>query len=616
MRFVAALVGVLAILALPTAASAGATVRYVAKGGKDNATCSQSEPCLTVAHAITVANAGDTISIGPGTFEEGGLEVKKSLSLIGAGSGTASSYDPAHNTLIESTNSRPTIEATAGGSFSNLRLNGHAGMIGPFSEAFSALDLQASESTVLTFTVANVVATQSKLTGFPSFARGAVNLEAVSKGSLGATITNLTAIGDGSAVGVAQIEGMVHLNLANSTLTSLAEAIGGEPALQLNEGSAQVTNTTAGGAAIGFEINGAGSLSARNSSFTGTTDGVMARLNSSGKGTAQVSLRDSLAAAVAGPIFGSNAGVLLLSEAGAGSLVKFEAINSTLAAYGKEAHAGLKLESQKGGATTATIKNTIAYAADPTSPGTPRDILASGPGPATVTAESSGYSTVNPTFGATITPLGSAGNVSGNPAFVSPSTGNFTLAAVSPLLEHGNLALMEAGELDLAGNPHVESECGRSLNPDIGAYELQRAFACPLPGLVSGSTIKASRTSKVPRIGSASISAPLRAHRRKRAKAGKLVFTLNEAATVDVALKRLANGHLRKRACVARVKACKRLVTITATRLAGKAGKNTVAFPSIKLVGHLQAAHYELVLVAVSAQGTRSASRTVKFTLR
>jgi hypothetical protein len=610
------LIAIVATLSLPGSAAALVSTRYVSLSGADTPPCSSGAPCRHIEYAIGQAKPGDTVSIGPGTFAEGGVSVTKSLNFVGAGSGTASSYDPAHNTLIESTNSNPTIASGGGGSFSNLRLNGPAGGFGPFAEVFSALELQASESAALSFNVDNVVATQSKLTGFPGFGRGAVNLEAVTKGSLNATITNLTAVGDGSALGVAQIEGVVHLNLANSKLTSVAE-ISGEPALQLNEGTAQVTNTSASGAAIGFEINGAGSLSARNSSFTGTIDGVKARQNSSGKGTAEVTLRDSLAAAVAGPIFGTDAGVLLLSEAGAGSLVKFEATNSTLAAYGKEAHAGLKLESQKAGTTTAAIKNTIAYAADPTSPATPRDIIASGPGPATVTAESSGYSSVNPTSGATITAVGTAGNVSGNPAFVSSATRNFTLAAGSPMLERGNLALMEAGELDLAGNPHVENECGRTLNPDIGAYEVVRTFNCPAapgaPGAAPGATPKSPPT---PTISSASMSAPRRAHHPGRAKAGKLTFTLNEAAMVTLVLKRLATGHVRGRACVAKAKPCSRRVTVTVIHVPGGAGKTTMAFPSLKLLGHLKAGRYEVLLVAVNTQHVSSASRTLKFALR
>ena len=607
---VLALLAMLAAVSLPGSAAALASTRFVALSGTDAPPCSSAAPCRHVAYAIAQALPGDTVSIGPGTFDEGSMEVKKQLSFVGAGPGTASSYDPAHDTLIEnSTSSNPTVYDIAGGSFSDLRVNGKVGGFIPFVEAFSALELQASAS-ALNFEVTNVVATQSKFTSPTGSGRAAVNLEAVSGGSIAATLTGLTAIGDGSAVAVDQINGTINATLSNSTLASRGEA-GFGAALQLFEGTAQVSGTTAGGAAIGVELLGAGRLSARNSSFTGTADGVKARLSSSAKGTAEVGLRDSLAAALPSPT-GAGAGVLLLSEAASGSLVKFEAINSTLAAYGKEARAGLQLEAQKAGAVTATIKNTIAYAADPTSPGTPRDILASGPGPASVTAESSGYSSENSTSGATITPLASAGNVSGDPIFVGPSTGNFMLGAASPLLERGNLALMEPGELDLAGNPHVESPCGVILNPDIGAYELLRTVSCPGPG---GPAVTVA-TPKVPTIGSASISAPRRAHHPGRAKAGKLSFTLSETATVTLALRRLTRGHLRGKACVARTRACTRRVAVTAIHVAGKAGKNTIGFPSLKLVRHLKAGRYEIVLAAINAQHASSRSRTLTFTLR
>lgn len=597
----------LGTLCLPGSAGALPTTRYVALGGSDVPPCSAAAPCRHVAYAITQAIPGDTISIGAGTFSEGGLEIKKQLTLIGAGAGTASTYDPAHDTLIEATSSRATIEATASASFSDLRLEGHVGGFLP-EEDFPALHVQASGAAV-TVSVTNVVATQAKATS--SFADPTIGLETVSKGSITATMTGLTAIGAASALGLLEDEGPASLTLSQSTITSRGE-VGGAAAEILGADSAQVSNTTVGGAAIGFEINGAGSLSAGHSSFTGTSVGVKARLNASGAGTAEVSLRDSLAAAVAGGAFGANAGVMLLSEAAGGSLVNFEATNSTLTAYGKEASAGLKLESQKAGATAATIRNTIAYAADPTSPGTPRDILATGPGPATVSAESSGYSTASAASGATVTPPASAGNVSGDPAFASPSTGDFALGAGSPMLERGNLTLMEPGELDLAGNPHVQSDCGVILNPDIGAYELQRVFACPTPPAQP----LPLATRRTPVIGSASISAPRRAHHPGKARAGKLTFTLNEAATVTVVLERLSKGHVRRKACVARARACTRRIKVAGLHFAGKAGANRFTLPSLKLLRHLKAGRYAIVLTAVNSHHLSSPPISLGFTLR
>jgi hypothetical protein len=609
-----ALVCLLAALSLPTAASASATVRYVATGGKDNPTCAQSEPCLTIHNAITIAQAGDTISIGPGTFHEGEMIVEKALDFSGAGAGTAATYDPTHDTLIDgSGQTGETISDGAGGSFSDLRINGGIDSGGVFEQAYAALYLHASSESA-SFNVSDVVTTQPLIS--IGSGNASIDLEANSIYTNTSTITDLTAIGTGAALEL-NSSGMLNLNLSHSTLTG---GTGGEAAL-VSGGSTNATlsNTTLGGSQFGAVIYTGGQLTATRDSFTGRNAGL--KLRSYENGASAATLRDSLAAALPSVTSTPQAGVVLLAEK-AGSTATLSATNSTLVAYGKGATAGLQLESTtNGGTSTAQLANTIAFAADPTAPGTPRDILAAGPGTATVTAESSGYSTVSATSGATITPVGSPGNVSGNPAFANPAGGNFMLAATSPLLELGNPALVLAGELDLASNPRLEIECGRSLNPDIGAYELPRAFACPISaggpsagGPGSGSKVLGAP--KVPMIDSASISGPRRARHRKHARAGKLVFTLSEAATVDVQLEQLAKGHLRKKACIAKVKACKRLITISTTHLTGTAGKNTVALPSVNVVGHLKAANYELVLIAVSAQGTHSAPRTVKFALR
>jgi hypothetical protein len=611
-RLVTAL-GLLLVLSLPSTASASATVRYVAKSGTDNATCNPA-PCLTIAHAIEVAQAGDTISIGPGTFTEGGLKVEKALDFTGAGSGTASSYDPTQDTLIDGSKvEREAIFDTAGGSFSALRINGGYENGFPFERAFSALYLASIGKGSTSFSVSDVVTTQPTPGGFGT-ATAPVLLAAETGSTNIATITDLTAIGSGEALELDSLgTGTVNLNLSHSTLREGKE---GEAALRsLGITDVMVSDTTASGK-FGALLFTGGQLTATRDSFTGTNGGL--KLRTEEKGVASATLRDSLAAALPTTTGADQAGVLLLSEK-AGSSTDLTATNSTIVSYGKGASAGVQLESKSGATATAQLANSIAYGADPTTSGTP-DILAEGPGAATVTAASSGYSTVSAKSGATITPVGSAGNVSGNPELVNPAAGNFMLTSASPLLERGNPALTQEGELDLAGDPRIEVECGRALNPDIGAYELQRAFACPIStggsGTGSVGTSKATGTPKVPTIESASIFAPLQTHHRKRARAGKLVFTLSEAATVDVTLERSAHGHLRKQACIAKVKACKRLLTITTTRLTSNAGKNTNAFPSLKLVGHLKAGSYEVTLVAVSAQGTRSASRTVKFTLR
>jgi len=67
---------------------ADAATRFVRKSGSDggNAMCAQASPCATIAHAVAVASAGDTINIGTGTFVEvGAIFINKNLVLEGRG---------------------------------------------------------------------------------------------------------------------------------------------------------------------------------------------------------------------------------------------------------------------------------------------------------------------------------------------------------------------------------------------------------------------------------------------------------------------------------------------------------------------------------------------------
>lgn len=78
--------GILAFAA-PILASPTATTRYVLTSGDDfgNATCAISSPCRTIAYAVNVAVAGDTIHIGSGTFNEFPLNIAKNLTFVGNG---------------------------------------------------------------------------------------------------------------------------------------------------------------------------------------------------------------------------------------------------------------------------------------------------------------------------------------------------------------------------------------------------------------------------------------------------------------------------------------------------------------------------------------------------
>lgn len=76
----------LAMLMLFIVPEAWGAVRYVSKSGTDNPACTQAAPCRFIQHAVDIAIAGDTISIGQGKFpENGGVIIAKDLTVNGAG---------------------------------------------------------------------------------------------------------------------------------------------------------------------------------------------------------------------------------------------------------------------------------------------------------------------------------------------------------------------------------------------------------------------------------------------------------------------------------------------------------------------------------------------------
>jgi hypothetical protein len=81
-----ALVALIALSVAPQAAAA--TIRYVELTGSDsgNAACTSNAPCATIAYAVAIADAGDTIKIGKGNFyETNGVSIDKKLTITGSG---------------------------------------------------------------------------------------------------------------------------------------------------------------------------------------------------------------------------------------------------------------------------------------------------------------------------------------------------------------------------------------------------------------------------------------------------------------------------------------------------------------------------------------------------
>jgi parallel beta-helix repeat protein len=88
----------IAIIALTGNAAFGApkATRYVSTSGNDTGDCTAS-PCRTIGYAVGQANAGDTISVASGTYQES-VTVTKQLSLVG--SGATIDADGFHNGIV------------------------------------------------------------------------------------------------------------------------------------------------------------------------------------------------------------------------------------------------------------------------------------------------------------------------------------------------------------------------------------------------------------------------------------------------------------------------------------------------------------------------------------
>jgi hypothetical protein len=124
----------LLILALSAGLAAGKTL-YVKKSGKDTASCTATDPCTLISHAVTVAAAGDTISVGAGTFlETDSIRIKKDITIAGGwwlGTRVSLLIDPnqASRTVFEIESGAKvkltglTISGGNGGGINNLKGN-------------------------------------------------------------------------------------------------------------------------------------------------------------------------------------------------------------------------------------------------------------------------------------------------------------------------------------------------------------------------------------------------------------------------------------------------------------------------------------------------------------
>jgi hypothetical protein len=191
-----------------------AVTRHVSKNGSDtgNTTCSAASPCLTLAHALSVAVGGDTIALGAGTFA-GGVTIPANLTLTGKGASTVITTGS-----VDSSEISLAPDVTAG--LSHLTVN--AG-VNPYGVSLTTGRLSLLDATVSNGDLGDI----SALPG-----AGTVDISV-----LGSTLTNAGG-GEGIAIGPSGSGPSSELTVADSTIT------GNRTGVEVNQTTSSYLNDT------------------------------------------------------------------------------------------------------------------------------------------------------------------------------------------------------------------------------------------------------------------------------------------------------------------------------------------------------------------------------------
>lgn len=556
----------IAALALASApAAADAADRYVSKTGNPGSmTCSQANPCQTLPQAYTQSQTGDTIHIGPGSFDSEGEDPgTKMLHIVGAGAGTLDAFDPAVHTEIDSG-----MRLKGGGSVRGVRIDG---------QWRSALAL-ASAGGPRAYVVEDVV-----LTGAHGPGTDPAALELEGSGPVEADVrrTAVRAPLVSDADVAVRVTGAT-LRAEDSTFLAPESGIG----LAASDGSdVSLTRSTVSGRRGGLLVQSS-ELAAHRSRISSNFKGVEVQTPTK---DASVTIADSLI--TAWPNAGGGVRAVDLMPGVAGTTARAIILRSTLDLSAPSVRAGIVLDRSGTGTAALELHSSVVRAVDEDGMTADPDILAeAGDAPVTAAADHSSFSDVGGLD--TLVP-GSGSNVAGDPMLA----GDGTLLAGSPLVDRGDAAALPDGALDLAGAARVQDgDADASCTPrvDIGAFE-RPAAACTLPVTetpqttekpAGGGQTPAADTVK-PVIGGAKVT-------RRTAR-----WTLTEPAAVTIRITR-------------RVRKGGRVRWVTARRLtaAGKAGANALRFKKLK------AGRYRATFRAVDAAGNAGTAPRVAFRVR
>jgi hypothetical protein len=300
-----------------------------------------------------------------------------------------------------------------------------------------------------------------------------------------------------------------------------------------------------------------------------------------------LTLRDSLVAADATTSTGA---VGIDIKGGGPGATNVRLLQSTIVGRGPSPGGALLLDAQNSGGETVHARGT-AFRAIPTDNNLANDVRVLPGGGNVVFDPSHSYYGTEGSAGGTVPAPGSGTNVAGDPAFSDPAGGDYRLKPGSGLIDRGDTASSQPGELDLAGAPRSRDGNGDCLVvPDIGAYERPAVTPCkPKSGGGGGSPKTAPAITRV----------RFKPHRLRAGRRGKLSLRLSEKAKLTVLVQRRRHGKFRRFA--------------TLVKLAVGPGPVKLRIgPKVK-GKRLRRGRYRLRLRALDAAGNRSRTRRIGF---